>query len=103
MDWLSGITGNTFIEEKTLRNTKAHKMIVGRLLLDSFDMAHLREQYNAKNRVSRGDGTFAEQYRYKHLCGGDQADNRGMLLDWRTVKAESQPFWLTTRELMQQL
>src|SRR5438876_118847 len=26
MDWASALTGNIFVEEKTLRNTQAHKM-----------------------------------------------------------------------------
>ncbi len=101
MDWMSGLTGRTFIEEKTLRNTKAGKMIVGRLLLDVFEMERLKALYNAKNRVQRGDGSFAEQYVHRHVAGGDQPGNMGMLLDWRTAKAESQPFWLATRELTQ--
>jgi hypothetical protein len=102
MDWQSGITGRVFIEEKTLRNTKASKVVIGRLLLDVFDVERLKALYNAKDRISRGDGTFAEQYRFKHLVGGDQADNRGMLLDWRVCKENSQPFWLVAKQLTQQ-
>jgi hypothetical protein len=92
MDWQSGITGRVFIEEKTLRNTKASKIVTGRLLLDVFDVERLKVLYNAKDRTPRRDGTFAEQYRFKHLVGGDQADNRGMLLDWRVCKENSQRF-----------
>ncbi len=101
MDFQSAFTSNVFIEEKTLRNTKAHKMVIGRLILDTFDIPHLIELYNAKNRTRRPDGTFAEQYVHKHLCGGDQANNRGMLLDWKTCKENSRPLWLETRELKQ--
>lgn len=102
MDWQSGITGRVFIEEKTLRNTKASKMIVGRLIIDVFDVDHLRELYNAKNRVARGDGTFAEQYTFKHVSDGDQAGNMGMLLDWKVCKEHSTPFWRVAKELTQQ-
>lgn len=101
MDWMSAITGNVFIEEKTLRNTKAHKMAIGRLFIDVFDTQRLIELYSLKNRIPRGDGTFSEQYVYKHLIGGDQANNRGMLLDWKTIKANSTPFWVVSKQLKQ--
>ena len=48
MDWASGLTGRVFIEEKTLRNTRAHKFIIGRLLLDVFDTERLRQMYDEK-------------------------------------------------------
>jgi hypothetical protein len=101
MDWLSAITGNVFVEEKTLRNTKAHKVAIGRLFIDVFDTAKLIELYNAKNRTRRPDGSFSETYLYKHLVGGDQANNRGMLLDWKTVKENSTPFWVVSKSLKQ--
>jgi hypothetical protein len=99
MDWLSAITGNVFVEEKALRNTLAHKIAVARLFIDVFDADRLRQLYEAKNRVRRADGGFSEQYLYKHLVGGDQANNIGMLLDWKTVKANSEPFWLVSKQL----
>jgi hypothetical protein len=77
-------------------------MIVGRLLLDVFDVEHLRTLYNAKTRIARGDGSFAEQYLYKHVTGGDQANNMGMLLDWRACKENSTPFWVAAKQVMQQ-
>ena len=101
MDWLSAITGNVFIEEKTLRNTKADKMAIGRLYIDVFETAKLKELFNAKNRIRRPDGTYSEQFVHKHLVGGDQVTNMGMLLDWKTCKEHSKPFWLVSRELTQ--
>jgi hypothetical protein len=84
MDWMSGLTGNLFVEEKTLRNTKANKMLYARLILNLFDTERLREMYKAQ-----GHGL----YRYKHVTGGDQADNRGMLLAYDDIKANSEPWY----------
>lgn len=94
LDWLSAITGNLFIEEKTLRNTHAHKIAYGRLFIDVFDTEKLRQMYALRN---------SQFYAYKHVIGGDQPDNRGMLLDWKACKANSQPFWLATKQLTQQV
>ena len=93
MDWASAITGSLFVEEKTLNNTKASKMAFGRLFIDVFDTDTLRQMYIARN---------GKLYAYKHIIGGDQADNRGMLLDWRACKENSQPFWQLTKQLTQQ-
>lgn len=93
MDWGSALSGNIFVEQKTLNNTKASKMAFGRLFIDVFDTDKLRDMYQARN---------AKLYVYKHVIGGDQADNRGMLLDWRASKENSQPFWLLTKQLTQQ-
>jgi hypothetical protein len=103
MDWMSAFTKNIFIEEKTLRNTQAHKFAIGLLYIHTFDTAQLRELYNAKQRVRRQDGTFSEQYLYKHVVGGDQADNVGMLLPREITKTIGQPFWMVVRELTKQL
>jgi hypothetical protein len=102
MDWQSGITGRIFVEEKTLRNTKASKFIVGRLLLDVFDTKTLIALYDAKDRIRNLDGGYFEQYVYKHTTGGDQANNMGMLLDWKVCKEHSTPFWRVAKELTQQ-
>ncbi|SRR5579883_1043358 len=103
MDWMSGLTGRTFIEEKTLRNTKASKMIVGRLMLDVFDVQRLREMFDERLQTPVYDErkSIWLMTRYKHVIGGDQADNMGMLLDWRDVKANSRPLWAVTKELKQ--
>jgi hypothetical protein len=93
MDWMSAFTKNIFIEEKTLHNTKAQKMAIGLLYVHTFDVEKLRELYEARK---------AGIYLYKHVVGGDQADNRGMLLPREITKTEGQPFWLATRELTQQ-
>jgi len=92
MDWTSAISGNIFVEEKTLNNTKAQKMAFGRLFIDVFDTDTLRQLYGARN-----GGVYA----YKHVSGGDQADNRGMLLDWRACRQYSQPFWQFVKQLKQ--
>jgi hypothetical protein len=89
MDWQSGITGRIFVEEKTLRNTKAHKVIIGRLILDTFDTKTLIALYDAREKIKRLDGSYFEQYVYKHVNGGDQPDNKGMLLDWKVCKEHS--------------
>jgi len=102
MDWQSGITGRTFVEEKTLRNTKAHKVIIGRLLLDVFDTKTLIALYDAKSKTRRYDGSSFDQYVYKHVSGGDQANNMGMLLDWKACKEHSTPFWRVAKNLRQQ-
>ncbi len=93
MDWASAVTGNIFVEGKTLNNTKASKMAFGRLFIDVFDTDKLRDMYMARN---------GKLYAYKHIIGGDQANNRGMLLDWRTCKENSQPLWIAVKQLMQQ-
>ena len=93
MDWGSGITGNIFVEEKALANTKASKIVYGRLLIDVFDRTRLVEMYNA-----RCQGMHV----YKHvITGGDQAHNPGMLLNWKDCKANSQPLWAVTKQLRQ--
>jgi len=99
MDWGSAFTGNIFVEEKAIRNSKAHKFVYGRLFLNVFDRQHLLEMYHAKQRTRRADGSYMERDLYRHLTGGDQASNRGMLLDWKTVKANSQPFWVLSKQL----
>ena len=90
MDWGSGLSGNIFVEEKTLNNTKSHKVAFGRLIIEVFDTDQLRELYMARN---------GKIYAYRHVSGGDQADNRGMLLDWRACKQYSQPFWQFVKQL----
>jgi len=92
MDWLSAITGNLFVEEKTLNNTKAHKIAYGRLFIDVFDTDRLRQMYEAFDHGV---------YKYRHVIGGDQANNRGMLLGWKDCKDNSKPFWLAVKELTQ--
>jgi hypothetical protein len=101
MDFQSAFTGRIFVEEKAIRNSKAHKFVYGRLFLDVFDRQHLLEMYHAKQRTRRADGSYMERDLYRHLTGGDQVSNRGMLLDWKTVKANSQPFWLVIKQLKQ--
>ena len=101
MDWMSAFTKNIFIEEKTLRNTKAEKFAIGLLYVHTFDTAKLLELYNSMQRVRRADGTFAEQYVYKHVAGGDQAGNMGILLPREITKTIGQPFWLATKQLTQ--
>ena len=101
MDWVSAFSKNLFIEEKTLRNTKADKFAIGLLYVHTFDTKELVDLYNAKQKVRRADGTFAEQYLYKHVAGGDQAGNMGMLLPREVTKTVGQPFWKATRELTQ--
>ena len=101
MDWGSAFTGNIFVEEKSIKNSQAHKFVYGRLFLDVFDRQRLLEMYHAKQRTRRADGSFMETDLYRHLTGGDQASNRGMLLDWKTVKANSQPFWVLSKQLTQ--
>jgi hypothetical protein len=92
MDWQSGITGRVFIEEKTLRNTKSDKFVIGRLLLDVFDTERLRQMYAEKVPNSGLD-------KYRKVVGGDQANNRAMLLDWKTCKDNSSPFWAAAKSL----
>ena len=101
MDWLSAFTKNIFLEEKTLRNTKADKFAIGLLYIHTFDTKQLIELYDAKQRVRRADGTFSEQYLYKHAAGGDQAGNMGMLLPREVTKTIGQPFWLAIKNLTQ--
>jgi hypothetical protein len=65
-------------------------MAFGRLFIDVFDTDRLRAMYNAKAH---------EIYLHKHVVGGDQADNRGMLLPYQAIRDNSQPLWRATREL----
>ena len=99
MDWQSGITGRVFVEEKTLRNTKASKVVIGRLVLDTFDTKSLIALYDAKSRIRNLDGSSFEQYVFKHVSGGDQQGNMGMLLDWKACKEHSTQFWRVAKEL----
>jgi hypothetical protein len=92
MDWQSGITGNIFCEEKALYNSKADKFIYGRLFLDVFDRQRLLEMYQA-----RAQGMHV----YKHVTGGDQTHNPGMLLNWQAVKENSIPYWAMRKQLTQ--
>jgi hypothetical protein len=103
MDWASGLTGRVFIEEKTLRNTKAHKFVIGRLLLDVFDTERLRQMYDEKLPQHVWDDRKGawQTDKYRKVIGGDQANNKGMLLDWKAAKENSQPFWLVAKQLTQ--
>lgn len=92
LDWASAFTGNIFVEEKSLRNSKADKFIYGRLLLNVFDRLRLLEMYEAREHGV---------HLFRHVVGGDQANNRGMLLPYKAVKENSQPLWMATRELTQ--
>lgn len=100
MDFLSAITSNYFLEGKTLRNTKADKFIIARPWITVFDTERLREFYNAKNRVHREDGSFAEQYQYRHVVGGDQADNEGVIVPCKEANQFGKPLWEATKELL---
>ena len=55
--------------------------------------------YNAKVKVNRGDGTFGEQWLYKHQAAGDQADNVGAFIPLDVVKQEGLPPYLVAKEL----
>jgi hypothetical protein len=101
MDWASGITGRVFIEEKTLRNTKAHKVVIGRLVLDVFDTEHLIKMYDERLTEHLWDGKQWQTDKYRKVIGGDQANNKGMLLDWKVCKENSTPFWVVAKELTQ--
>lgn len=90
MDWQSAISGNIFVEEKALRNTKSDKIAYGRLFIDVFERERLIEMYNRK---------AGKLPAFRHVVGGDQAGNMGILLDWRACKDNSKPFWLATKEL----
>ena len=81
---MSALTGNIFVEEKTLQNTKADKMVFARLFLNVFDTERLKAMY-----AEQGHGI----YRYKHVVGGDQANNRGMLLRGDDIKTNSEPWY----------
>jgi hypothetical protein len=81
MDWQSGITGRVFVEEKTLRNTKADKVIIGRLLLDVFEpLAKTALSVLYKLSSPRACPCFPPGRRrspfYKHLV-------QSMCLSWR--------------------
>ncbi|MGE5646414.1 MAG: hypothetical protein ACM336_11545 [Acidobacteriota bacterium] len=69
MDWGSAFSGNIFVEEKALKNSKAHKFVYGRLFLDVFDRQNLLEMDHAKQRTRRADGSFMETDLYRHLNG----------------------------------
>lgn len=103
MDWLSGITGNYFIEGKSLENTKAQKFIIARPWITVFHTDQLRALYNAKNRVRRDDGTFAEQYHYKHVQGGDQASNEGVIVPCKEANQFGKPLWEAVKTLTEQV
>ena len=92
MDWQSGITGNIFVEEKALYNSKADKFVYGRLFLDVFDRQRLIEMYQAREQG---------MHVYKRVTGGDQAHNSGMILNWRAVKENSIPYWAMRKQLTQ--
>jgi hypothetical protein len=47
MHWMGAFTRNIFIEEKTLRNTKAQKMAIGLLYVHTFDVDQRRDSYGA--------------------------------------------------------
>jgi hypothetical protein len=81
---MSALTGNIFVEEKTLANTKADKIVYARLFLNVFETERLKAMYTTQ---ARG------MYQYKHVTGGDQADNRGMLLRFDDIKANSEPWY----------
>ena len=99
MDWMAGITGNYFIEGKSLRDTKADKFIIARPWITVFDTAQLIALYNAKNRVRRSDGSMGEQYHYKHVSGGDQEQNEGVLVPCKEANQFGQPIWDAVRTL----
>ena len=90
MDWMSGLTGNLFVERKALYNTKADKILYGRIFLTVFETERLRAMYEAQ---SNG------MYMYRHVIGGDQANNRGMLLKFDDLKGTSQPWYAVRNKL----
>lgn len=104
MDWASGISGNIFVEQKTLKNTLAQKMVFGRLIIDVFDTDKLRQMYGEKLAqpiFNERKGEW-QMDKYRKIIGGEQANNRGMLLSWRDCKDNSQTLWLLTKQLKQQ-
>lgn len=102
MDWLAALSGNFFFEKKAIYNTKADKFIVARPWITVFDTQRIREFFEAKNRVRRLDGTYSEQPLYKHVQGGDQAGNEGVLVPCKEANQFGKPLWEAVRELTQQ-
>jgi hypothetical protein len=96
---MAGLTGNYFFERRALYNTKADKFIVARPWITVFDTKQVRDFFEAKNRVARGDGTFAEQYYFKHVIGGDQATNEGVLVSCKEADQFGRRIWEVAKEL----
>lgn len=55
--------------------------------------------YNAKVKANRGDGTFSEQWLFKHQAAGDQAGNMGAFIPQEVVKQEGLPPYKVAEQL----
>lgn len=106
-DYFSGSTRRIFIEAASLQHTKSDRFAYFITTPYGFDIriftvSQLIELYNAKVKANRGDGTFAEQYLYKHQAAGDQPDNVGAFIPLDVVKQEGLPPYLVAKELRTQ-
>jgi hypothetical protein len=107
-DVFSGTTYRIFVEAESLKHTKSHRFVYLIPTIYGFDVrvfttAKLIDLYNAKVKVKRGDGTFAEQWVYEHKVAGDQAGNMGCFIPLDVVKKESIPPYLAAKELRTQM
>lgn len=101
MDWLAGITGNYFFERKSIFNTKAQKFLVARPWITVFDTEQVRAFYEAKLANPTWDEGRSQwqKYLYKHVSGGDQADNEGVLVPCREADGFGRRLWDVARFL----
>lgn len=90
-------SGNLFIEKASLDHTSASTFIYCVLRPDGLyfswlPVVALKNAYDAKNEARRGDGSTYQQYTYKHVQGGDQATNEGILLPTQQALKMQQSF-----------
>jgi hypothetical protein len=103
VDWETQRTGNIFVEYNALLHTRSQTFVYFILRPDGIYISclpvqKLWEAYHLKDELPRGDGTFYEQYRYKHVHGGDQADNQGILLPTSVALKIEQPYHLWKKQ-----
>lgn len=96
-DWEAQHSGNIFVEGKSLLHTSSETFAYfvirpDGIFINCLPVLSLKQAFVAEENVNRGDGTFMTRKKYRHVTGGDQADNLGILLPSQDALRLGKPF-----------